>query len=632
MRTVEYLGQPCRNFGIRDCGYIPCDPYDGHEKYVLSSTGTQNLSGHIIFIDTQTLEGEDFLMPGDVSCYAMSFLPESEQFVVGTCGYFGYVHVLDLRSRTWKKPLNIAGEDWLWSSTVGGDGKVYYGTYPGCKLLCYDPAEHTLTDLGKFAKNPSNLYARDIFTLPDGNILISIGKNSNETHRYDIKTGSFTQLFGDGFHVETVGEGMIYGTRNGQHCFYDANTLEELCPPMEKPCLDGLTDLRVIKKVQSLIDPPYKHLFPYDYGSGMKTLKDGRTIGYFQQQYFIIEKDEQGEDKITFRDIPVQAPPMTIHNMAADPEGTLWYAANFGQTMGCYNPKTDAYWNSRPIAQAGGEPYGIVPYKGKIYFTCYVGGDHIVYDPKQPWNQFEDVNPKNLGSVAPLMIRPESGSVMGSDKRIWTGWCAKYGAYGGGISRLDPETGKLDYWFDLVPEQCIGHIAAGRKHIYALSHWMANGMVCRQNDAFTLLKLDTEGNILWRKKFEKDQGLEHITVAGGRVFMGMRDKPSGFARIYVYEDADNDDALELVDILTMGELGEKGKYEREVYAVRGLHKFDDRRLLIQIDKKIHVLDTQTLQILETVEIPMFAEKMAVAPEGMVYVSSDAELFRFRLDV
>jgi hypothetical protein len=299
--------------------------------------------------------------------------------------------------------------------------------------------------------------------------------------------------------------------------------------------------------------------------------------------------------------------------------------------MGWYKPKTGEYWNSRPIANAGGEPYGIVPYKGKIYFTCYVGGDHVVYDPKQPWNQYEDVNPKNMGSVAPRLIRPESGSVMGPDNRIWTGWCAPYGVYGGGISRWDPETGALDDWTGLVPEQSIGYIAAGKKHIYALSHWMVNGMAYRQDDEFTLLKLDTECNIVWSHKFEKNQGLEWITVAGGRVFMGMRDKPAGLARVYVYNDDSADDDLELIDIVTMGELGKKGKYEREDYAVRGLHKFDDRRVLVQIEKKVHVLDTQTLQVLETVEIPHFMERMTVAPEGMVYVSADTHLYRFHLD-
>ena len=107
MRTVEYLGQPCRNFGIHGNEHIPCDPYDGHEKYVLGTIGTQTQSGHIFFIDTQTLEGEDFPLPGDIGCYAITYLPKYEKLVVGTCGYFGYVHVLDLRTRTWAEPLNI---------------------------------------------------------------------------------------------------------------------------------------------------------------------------------------------------------------------------------------------------------------------------------------------------------------------------------------------------------------------------------------------------------------------------------------------------------------------------------------------------------------------------------------------
>ena len=105
--------------------------------------------------------------------------------------------------------------------------------------------------------------------------------------------------------------------------------------------------------------------------------------------------------------------------------GVVWFGSGFGQTMGYYDPKTGESWNSPSVTRVNGEIYGVVPYNGQVYFTAYAGGDHVVYDPSKPWDQFNNVNPKTLQSVAPLKLgRPIAGSIMGPDGNIWTGWGA----------------------------------------------------------------------------------------------------------------------------------------------------------------------------------------------------------------
>ena len=61
---------------------------------------------------------------------------------MGTCSNFGYVHAFDLKSRKWLEPLRDKDERYVWNMTLGSDGKIYGGTWPGCVLFQYDPEKH----------------------------------------------------------------------------------------------------------------------------------------------------------------------------------------------------------------------------------------------------------------------------------------------------------------------------------------------------------------------------------------------------------------------------------------------------------------------------------------------------------
>ena len=621
---MEYLGKPCRRYVFLSAEYIPCDPRDGKEKYVLGTQGSFTRPPHVVIVDPETMQVEDYEVPTDTAVWAMVYLPEYGRLMVGANGIYGYLYGLDLKTRTWMPGLRLENEIVIWDLTRGGDGLVYGASYPGCVLYCYDPEAHTLISAGRVSSNPKNVYNRYVFTLPDGNVLSAVGMFECESHVFDVKTRQFRQVFEPGDQAVLVTDALVkVSNRKNGYRFYDAHTFEPLTSYMEKVSEAGITDPAVLEYLRNQQYPKGYHLLPYGKDCQMKELKDGRMIGHFNDQLFLTD----GET-ITYFDFPNDPAPMGIHGLAEDDKGIVWFAHGMGQGMGWYDPKTGEYWNSKAVTKVNGEIYGVVPYEGRVYFTAYAGGDHIVYDPEKPWDQYNNINPQTLKSVGPMhMGRPIAGSILGPDGNIWTGWCGTYGMYGGGLSRLDPNTHEVTGWFGVVPEQSIGYIAAGEDCIYAVSNWQCSGMPYKFDDEFKLLKLDTDCNILWSETFPKGRFPENVVSLGGRLYLTLRDQLDGMAKIAVYDGKTMQKRTEK----TMHPLGGPGRHEVEEFTIRGLLAYGEDKLVMFVDKKAHLVDAQTLEILQTAELPDMPLKYTVAKDKTVYFSIDEKLYKILFD-
>ena len=124
----KYIAEPCRNFCIF-AHTIIVDPIDGKEKIVLSNF-SEGGTGSVIIIDPESREHETVKIPSDEGAWALINY-ENEKLVVGTCSKYGYVHTLDLRSRKWLESLRDKDERYIWNMTLGSDGMIYGGTWPG---------------------------------------------------------------------------------------------------------------------------------------------------------------------------------------------------------------------------------------------------------------------------------------------------------------------------------------------------------------------------------------------------------------------------------------------------------------------------------------------------------------------
>ncbi len=522
---ANYLAEPCRNYCILASILISSDPKDGREKLVLS-THSVGGKGRIIFTDMET-ETSEFVELEDEGAHALLYLQDLGLLIVGTCTNYGYLQCLDLKTRKWKKSLHIDGQTYIWNFARGKDGCVYGSNYPGCILLKYDPVAETLTSVGRVGDVEENLYSRWVYANADGNIIVSTGYHTPQAFCYNVETNEFVKFGIDGDEIREVTNDYILSFhKNNTYRFYDPKNLELIAVSDGKSDPDEKTaavlNQAVLQKMKDLKNPPR--------GAGFLKLKDGRMVKPCGQELLVLDGDRD-----IYMKIPSDPPPTGILTIALDENGKIWGSSNFGQTIFSYDKQTNQYENTLQVTQSGGEVYGICPKDGKIFLTAYAGGDHIVYDPRLPWDQRGNKNPVALESVQDRMVRPEGKSVIGPDGNIYTGWVACYGTYGGGISRINPQTYQVDSWYPIMGEQSIVSVCSGKNHIFALTSGIANGLPFKDGK-FYLLKLDCDCNIIWKKQYDLGTLLHKVIVVGDYVLVTLDDKKKGQVRIDIFQE------------------------------------------------------------------------------------------------
>ncbi len=610
------LASPCRNFCILGADVIPIDPRDGTEKYAITTYVAGGI-GKLILIDTHSFTSECYDFPSDEGAWAVMYLKDFDKIILGTCATRGTLHRFDLKTRTFDVSLRVETETYLWNFARAKDGNLYASTFPGCNLLKYDPVKHTLQTACRVGLVEGNLYSRSTYTNADGNILVNAGYSIIQAFHYNVDTGKLTQFGEAGDSICNVGPDYIF-VKNGElYKFYHPDTLELILDPLTFQDLSDAADHPIAEDLLAKIaEPSYLQYLPDHFGSHIKELADGRIIGIKGQELFILE-----HAKLSFIRIPAPAPATGIMTISSAQNGILWGSCEFGQTLFSYDPVTKRYENTSAVANAGGEVYGITHMNGKLFLSSYVGGDHIVYDPCAAWNQYDNVNPRTLKSIAPEMVRPHGKSVIGPDGHVWTGWCASYGVYGGGISRINTGTYEVSSWFNVISEQAIEHITAGRSWLYAITSGEASGLSAKKT-GFYLLRLDTDCNIVWRRQFPEGIHLSRVIVSGAYLLVSLTDTINRINKILVFEE----ETLSELSSITLGSY--KGEYEQE--KVSEFIPYDLTSVIAFCNNRAFHIQIPDGNILSQCLIEGITQTATVTPDKKIYFAIRDKLYQLEL--
>lgn len=545
-REALLAALPCRNFCILGADYIPLDPLSGGERFaVVSYAG--GATGALILVDPETRTCENYPLPYDAGAWAVLYLKEKEMLLIGTCANHGALHRFDLKTRTYLSSLTVAGERYIWNLARGDNGKIYGGTWPGGALLQYDPEAETLISLGHVGPDPENCYTKGV-TPVYGGVAVNSGFHENTVWLYRFADKTFTQIGGTGESIAAAFSDRLLTKTDADYRLYDLNTNRLLAQfaPGKQP--EGLPD-SVKTYLEKQKEPLPYGLLPGEAGNHIAVRKNGKRIGIKGQDLIWEEANDWHFELLAAEPIPCN-----IMTLAADPDGVIWGSAEFGQTIFKYDPATNTFQNSASVAAAGGEVYGIVPLDGRLYLTSYVHGDHILYDPKAPWDQYNNINPRLLGSCAPEMVRPHGKSVLGADENIWTGWWASYGVRGGGITKIDTKTQEVTSWFGIAGDQAIEHLCAAPESLYAVTNGEASGLMTDE-DAFQVLQIDYNGKVTHRRTYEKGVLFFKVLYINGRLVVS-RTKADGTPVLSVLDP----DTLE-----TLCEAALSGKTGKDAY-------------------------------------------------------------------
>jgi hypothetical protein len=182
----------------------------------------------------------------------------------------------------------------------------------------------------------------------------------------------------------------------------------------------------------------------------------GEIFGVRGQEYFVLRP---GDRSLDLKPIPGECAPRAPHFLRVDDEERVWGGPSFGQTLFYHDTPTEKTVNTRTVSDYGGEVYDVAVIDGICYAVAYAGGEIIRFDPTAAWDQIHHQNPKTIATVSPDYIRPTAGVTVGPDGRLYSGWWAKYGTYGGAVACTDPRSGQTEILVDPLGPQGVSGLA-----------------------------------------------------------------------------------------------------------------------------------------------------------------------------
>jgi hypothetical protein len=612
---VELIGQPCRAKNVLAARYVIAP--DGKEWFVLTNMN-ETAGMELIFIDFRSNTGRAIRAPAGAGSWALLQVP-GNRLIVGTF-YDGVFMVFDLQRMEFVKVADFPGESYIWNLALGGDGRVYGGTYPGGKLGALDLATYTVEDCG--APASPNMYLRYVSALPDGRILCNFGMEKPVNLLYDPRTKKFEQ-------APPVLQGVSRGVSwNGYFLagsqVLDGKTLQPVEPPFPLPPGEGgwavdvnLTTDEVLYLRQG--NAVYRYMKGEEKpqllasvdlrGGGIyAATARGELLGVRGQDYFVIRP---GDTQVALKPIPVDSAPRPTLFLRLDSKGRLWGGPPFGQTLFWMDTRTQQTVNTGTICNAGGEVYDVAFVNDKVYAVAYAGGDIVQYDPESPWDQWNNVNPRVIASVGEKgYIRPTAGVVAATDGRLYSGWMAKYGVYGGAVVITDPATGQTQLIENPLGEQAVEGLAVDERFIYVGTSLGANGLPNKTGESARFGVIDkATKKVVFQREFEGASGVRTF-------WLDTRTKRLAFSvdgKLYLFDTA----TREFTPVSNAPKVG-----SRIIGLGDGRAYYSSGKTIVQLDMKAGATE-------DVVELPAGVSNVAVGRDGTLYASCGADIYRIR---
>ncbi|MBI2298993.1 MAG: hypothetical protein HYU66_08630 [Armatimonadetes bacterium] len=335
-----------------------------------------------------------------------------------------------------------AGEGYLFALTSGPDGRLYMGSYPGGKLLGYDPAREQFLDFGRAADD--EMYTQFVAPLSAEYAYVEAGVVRHRVVRMNLRTGAREEVrLPEGF-TDYKGYCNIYLAADGRVNSYLAEA--KTYSVIEGTQMRAVTDDKV-------------NTTPY----GRRTFPDV-TLTYDWAVRTVHHTSPDGTPGTWKFDYTGAASSLFI--VAAGPAGCLYGSSYLPLRLFRVDLATREHEDlGNPFPVAGGEAYSITTYSPtQVYAVAYGDDDIILYNPSQPWRTQdgkaarEGTNPLSLGVLGEEQNRCYD-SLVGPDRMLYLATTATYGKLGGSLTRLDPRSNTWQVFRNVVPDQALGALS-----------------------------------------------------------------------------------------------------------------------------------------------------------------------------
>ena len=413
-----------------------------------------------------------------------------DRLVIGTF-YDGTFLIFDLLTKRFVHHVRFAEEEYLWNTTIGRDGRIYAGTYPGGRLGALDLSTYEVEDCG--APAAPNLYLNYVSLTPDTRLLCSFSTTSPMQKLYDPATRQWTDPPAT---IQGISMGVVFdGHFVAGGSVFAGPDFQRVPPPFPVPG-EGWQVETSLTTEETLYLRWNHAMFQYRKGATklrplcdfdlrggryLAATPDADLLGIRGQDYFRIRP---GATELELQPIPTKSGPRNLLFLRVDSRGRIWSGPPFGQTLSWLEPDSGRCENTRTICDAGGEVFDVAFWDRRVFAVTYSGGDLVVYDPEAPWDQWNNTNPKTIASLGNAgYIRPVGGALIGPGEKLYSGWMAKYGVYGGAIAITDPISGTTELIENPLAEQTVAGLATDGRMLYVGTDRHANGLSVKPDDS-----------------------------------------------------------------------------------------------------------------------------------------------------
>ncbi|MGC0273922.1 FIMAH domain-containing protein [Pseudactinotalea sp. Z1739] len=472
----EPLGEPI--LGVTNAGAGFTQDANGRNIGLVVAGGSPSQFSAVDILTGELLTTE--VVEGSTLTWAYATAPDRRVYVATSSGQ---VYVFDPDDLSFEQfAAQPLGETYFWDADTDEDGTVYFGTYPGGKVLSYDPASDEWQDFGQQVED--NSYVRSI-AVGDGEIFAGGGTTPALT-RLDIATGDATEValpagYSDqefAYDVDLAQDKLLVRiTPSNDILVYDLQTEEWIdtiengvgfaaSPPVTT------TDSGV-ERVEVLIPFVGGGMIAYDLQTQERRdismdLGGASTRGWGIQEVdldgfpgeslvtatssaeFHIWNPETGETSSAATD--AVGTPFQIRSLATGPDGDVWvggYASPPGVS------RVDADTGEHEQLPMSGQVEGMIAHNDYLVIGTYPGARLRTYDTGEAWDF--GANPDDGVAIGHGQDRPVGYASSGEE--VVVGSVPDYGQLGGGLSILSPDTGDFEVIDEPIEDQSVLNLA-----------------------------------------------------------------------------------------------------------------------------------------------------------------------------
>jgi len=305
---------------------------------------------------------------------------------------------------------------------VGRDGKIYAGTYPGAKLISYDPKTGELRDHGRM--DETQTYNKQLAQGKGGWIYNGVGVNRPRIIAYDPSTGVKREVAAGKEGVP--GTGYVYGGTDG-HAYGSA----------------GTHHFRLLDGEAAPIPLGEKAPQPTMALADGRQLMSAQITDYANQECTYRLLDPTSHTPASFR-FTFEGSGVPIFTLGEGPKQLVYGSTILPMEIFSYDPAASKMTYLGHLGS--GELYSIKTWRGIPFFCSYPGSAVWRYDASRPWDPGWGLvrNPSMVvgkyglgkGHLRPYAI------IEGPDDKLYIGSVSGYGTSGGGMAVFDPLAGR----------------------------------------------------------------------------------------------------------------------------------------------------------------------------------------------